>query len=143
MKTPLKGWHKSWFYCKNHEPSLPPFVGRLIEYNITWHEEPTSVELPIVASLTSRVNDLKRRGLTRVCVATNWLAFRVMPLKKPIHSGWEYGGHKDPTRESTDKIEFSEVLKLLQEMFNNTSSWSTPEQVHAYHLGVERDLVRQ
>jgi hypothetical protein len=24
MKTSLKGCHKSWFYCKNHEPSLPP-----------------------------------------------------------------------------------------------------------------------
>jgi hypothetical protein len=27
MKTSLKGWHKSWFYCENHEPSLLPFVG--------------------------------------------------------------------------------------------------------------------
>jgi hypothetical protein len=35
------------------------------------------------------------------------------------------------------------VLKLLHEMFCNTSSWPTTEQVHAYHLGVERDLVRQ
>jgi hypothetical protein len=26
MKTSLKGWHKSWFYCKNHEPSLPSFI---------------------------------------------------------------------------------------------------------------------
>jgi hypothetical protein len=51
MKTCLKGWHKSWFYCENHEPSLPPFVGLLLEYNETCLEEPTIVDLPIVAAL--------------------------------------------------------------------------------------------
>jgi hypothetical protein len=30
LKTPLKGWYKQWFYCKNHEPSLPPFVGCIL-----------------------------------------------------------------------------------------------------------------
>jgi hypothetical protein len=29
MKTSLKGWHKSCFHCENHEPSPPPFIGRL------------------------------------------------------------------------------------------------------------------
>jgi hypothetical protein len=53
MKTSLKGWHKSWVYHENHEPSLPLFVGRLPEYSGAWHEEPTSAELPIVASLTN------------------------------------------------------------------------------------------
>jgi hypothetical protein len=32
MKTSLRGWHGTWFYCENHEPSLPPFVGRLPEF---------------------------------------------------------------------------------------------------------------
>jgi hypothetical protein len=27
MKTSLRGWNKTWFYCENNEPSLPPFVG--------------------------------------------------------------------------------------------------------------------
>jgi hypothetical protein len=35
MKTSLKGWHKSWFYCENYEPSLPPFIGRLPEFSDT------------------------------------------------------------------------------------------------------------
>jgi hypothetical protein len=74
MKTLLKGWHKSWFYCENHEHSLPSIVGRLAEYNRTWIQELIPVELPIVAALANRVNDLKRCGLTRVCVAINWLA---------------------------------------------------------------------
>jgi hypothetical protein len=97
MKISLKVCHKSWFYCENHEPSLPPFVGRLLEYNSTWHEEPTPAELPIVASLISRINNLKGHDLTGVCVAANWLARRVMPLKKQIHPEWEYDGLEDPT----------------------------------------------
>jgi hypothetical protein len=45
-----------------------------------------------------------------------------MPLKKYVHPGWEYSCLEDPTRDSTDKLKVSEVLKLLQEMFIDTSS---------------------
>jgi hypothetical protein len=51
MKTALKGWHKSWFYYENYEPSLPSFIGCLPEYAKTWIKESTPVELPIVAAL--------------------------------------------------------------------------------------------
>jgi hypothetical protein len=27
LKTSLRRWHGTWFYCENDEPSLPPFVG--------------------------------------------------------------------------------------------------------------------
>jgi hypothetical protein len=27
MKASLRGWPVTWFYCENHELSLPPFVG--------------------------------------------------------------------------------------------------------------------
>jgi hypothetical protein len=32
MKTSRRGWHGTWFYYESHEPSLPPFVGRLLEF---------------------------------------------------------------------------------------------------------------
>jgi hypothetical protein len=40
MKTSLRAWHRTWFYCENHEPSLPPFVGQLPEFQGSWSEEP-------------------------------------------------------------------------------------------------------
>jgi hypothetical protein len=80
MKTSIKGWNKSWFYCESHEPSLPPFISRLSEYQKSWIAEPTSAELLIVAVLANRVSDIKRHDLTGVCVASNWLAHRVTPL---------------------------------------------------------------
>jgi hypothetical protein len=142
MKTSLKGRHKFWFYCENHEPSLPPIIGRLPEFSGTWSEELTPAELPIVAALGNRVNDLKNQGLTDVCVTAHWLAHRVMHMKKQVHPRWEYNGVHGPTRETFGTSRPSKILELLQEMFQNTSSWPPAEQVCSYHLGVDRDPVR-
>jgi hypothetical protein len=46
MKTSLWGWHMTWFYSENHEPSLPPFVGQLLEFLGSWSEGPTPFEPP-------------------------------------------------------------------------------------------------
>jgi hypothetical protein len=97
-----------------------------------------AAELPIVDALASQVSDLKRRGLISVCVAANWLAHRVTPLKKQVHPGWEYIGLQDLSRESIENIRFSKLVKLLEEMFQNTSSWPLVEEVRSYHLGMER-----
>jgi hypothetical protein len=142
MMTSLQGWHIKWFYCENHEPNLPPFVDRLPEFQGSWSEEPTPLELPHVAALTNKINLLKECGLTGVCVATQWLAYRVLPLKKQVHLGWEYSGFQDPTRETSDKITLVHLVKLLEEMFQDTSNWPTDEQVHSYHIRMERDPVR-
>jgi hypothetical protein len=53
LKSSLKGWHKQWFYYENHEPSLPPFVGRLPEYDATWVEELVESEMAIMTVLAS------------------------------------------------------------------------------------------
>jgi hypothetical protein len=71
LKTSLKGWHKQWFYYENHEPSLPPFIGQLLEHNATWVEEPMDSEMPIISTLASQVSELKGLSLTGVDVATN------------------------------------------------------------------------
>jgi hypothetical protein len=87
MKASLRGWHGTWFYCENHEPSLPPIVGWLLEFQGTWSEEPTPLKHPQVAALTNKINHLKEQGLTGVSVAAHWLARRVLPLKKTCPPG--------------------------------------------------------
>jgi hypothetical protein len=141
MKTSLRVWHGTWFYCENHEPSLPSFVGRLPELHGTCSEQPTSLELPHVVALSNKTNHLKEQGLTRVCVATHWLARRVLPLKKQIHLGWEYSGLQDLTQDTIDKITPELLVKHMEEIFQDTSSWTTDEQVRSYHIGVEWDPV--
>jgi hypothetical protein len=75
-------------------------------------------------------------------MAAHWLALRVVPLKKQVHPGWEYSGIQDPIQETTEKITPDHLVKLLEEMFQNTSSWPTDEQVRTYHIGVDTDPVR-
>jgi hypothetical protein len=77
LKSSLRGWHGTWFYCKNHELCLPGFVDRLPEFQGIWSEEPTPLETPQVAALIDKVNLLKDKGLTSVCVAAHWLTRRV------------------------------------------------------------------
>jgi hypothetical protein len=55
-----------------------------------------------VAALTDKVNLLKGKGMTGMCVAVHWLAHRVQLLKKQVHPGWEYSGFQDPTQESQE-----------------------------------------
>jgi hypothetical protein len=92
-------------------------MGQLHKFNDTWSEEPTSLELPQVATLVNKVNILKEKGLIGVCVAAHWLARRVQPLKKQMHPGWEYIGLQDPTRESYEKIALELLMKHLGELF--------------------------
>jgi hypothetical protein len=122
MKTSLWGWHKTWFYCEKHEPDLPYFVGRLLEFNGAWLEELTTVELPHVAALTNKINTLKVHSLTGVCVAAHWLARNVAHPKETSPPGigvqhtprLNLGNHREdhPGR----------FVKLLESMFQNTSS---------------------
>jgi hypothetical protein len=127
------------------EPRIqpPPLVGRLLEFKGTWSEEPTPLELPQVSALTNKINFLKQKGLTGVCVAAHWLARRVQPLKKQVHLGWEYSGSQDLTRETQENITPELLAKHLGEIFQDTSSWPTDEQVRFYDIRVERDPVRR
>jgi hypothetical protein len=47
------------------------------EFHGTWSEEPTPLEAPQVSALIDKINFLKDKGLTSMCVATHWLAHRV------------------------------------------------------------------
>jgi hypothetical protein len=127
LKTSLRGWHETWFYCENHEPSLPRFVGRLPEFQVTWSEEPTPLELPEVAALMNKVNLLKEKGLMGVSMVAHCLARRVQLLKKQIHPGWEYYGPQDLTQETRENITPEHLVKNLGEIFQDTSSWLVDE----------------
>jgi hypothetical protein len=75
-------------------------------------------------------------------VDSNSLAHRVLPLKKQVHPSWEYSGLQDLTQETCEKIILEILVKHLEEIFQDTSSKPTDEQVCSYHIGVERDPVR-
>jgi hypothetical protein len=92
--------------------------------------------------LGNQVNDLKNQDLTGVYVAAHWLVRRVMPLKKKVQPGWEYSGIHDPTQETCVTPRPNKIQEILQEMFQNISSWPPAEQVRSYNIGVDWDPVR-
>jgi hypothetical protein len=57
------------------------------------------------------------QSLTGVCVAAHW--------------------------ETSGKITLEILVKHLEEIVQDTSSWPTDEQVHSYQIGIERDPVRR
>jgi hypothetical protein len=59
LKTSLKGWHTQWFYCENHEPSIPPFVGQFPEFEGSCTIEPAAAKMPEVLTLAKKVSKLK------------------------------------------------------------------------------------
>jgi hypothetical protein len=87
LKHSLRRWQGTWLYYENPEPSLPSFIGELLEFQGTWSEEPTPLKAPQVVALMDKVNRLKEKGMTGMCMAAHWLARRVQPLKKHIHPG--------------------------------------------------------
>jgi hypothetical protein len=89
-----------------------------------------------------RVNLLKEKGLTGMCVATHWLARRVQPLKQQVHQDWEYSGLQDQTRETQENIAPEHLVKHLGEILQDISSWPADEQVRPYHIAIERDPIR-
>jgi hypothetical protein len=140
LKTSLQGWHGTWFYCENHEPSLPSFVGQLPDFQGTWNKEPTPLEVPLVSALTNMVNLLNEKGLMGVCMAPCWLAHRVQLLKKQVHPGWQYSRLQDPTRETQENITPKLLVNHLGQLFQDTSSWPTDEQVRCSHIRIRRPM---
>jgi hypothetical protein len=67
--------------------------------------------------MANKVNILKEKGLTGVCMASHWLAHQVQPLKKQVHPDWEYSGLQDLTRESQENIAPELLVKHQGEIF--------------------------
>jgi hypothetical protein len=93
-------------------------------------------------ALIDRVNLLKEKGLSSMCVASYWLAHQVQPQKKQVRLGWEYHRLQDPTRETQEKMAPELLVNHLGEIFQDNSLWLAEEQVRLYHIGRERDPVR-
>jgi hypothetical protein len=60
-------------------------------------------------------------------MTTNWLVCIIVPLKKLVHSGWEYNRVQDPTQETSSNLGATRMVELLQEMFQNINNWPTPK----------------
>ena len=142
LKSSLKGWHSQWFYCANHQPVLPSFVGSIPEYKASWKAAPDAKVMTAVLSQVARVNRYRELGLTGVMVAANWLIRRVIPLKEQSHPAWDYTGLDDSTCETSKRLGERKLRALLGDLFTDVSNWALPDGVGVFNAGVDRCAVR-
>ena len=64
-----------------------------------------------VDKLRSALAKLKNKGVTRGKVVYSFLGRRVQPLQRRIHPGFRYEGLEDPSRFSSEKIDFADLFK--------------------------------
>jgi hypothetical protein len=48
-----------------------------------------------------------------------------LSFEEKVHPGWEYSGLQDPTQKTNEKIALELLVKHLEEIFQDTSSWLT------------------
>jgi len=70
-------------------------------------------------------------------VVWNFLARRVMPCQRRVHSAYEYVGSQDPTRMHWDSLEKSEIQRFMNELFNLADSnfIQSDDRMHVFKIG--------
>ena len=104
-----KGWHNTYFYCKDTTPSrdvakYPKFRRAPLEWNSCMNSQNIEAGARLeVATLMQRGQALITHGLTGIDLVKCWLRWSIQPLAIRPRLMYEYTG------ESTDSLRFSEV----------------------------------
>jgi len=102
-------WKSYWFYVGNFESPLPERTPGAPKAQASWMS--TSPGGSQVDKLRSALAKLKNKGVTRWKVVYSFLGRRVQPLQRRIHTGFRYEGLEDPSRFSSEKIDFADLFK--------------------------------
>jgi hypothetical protein len=92
-------------------------------------------------ALAKKVSKVKRLRLRGIGMVANWLARRVIPLRKQVHPGCEYNRISDTTCETNHHLKNTQLSKLLSEILQSTDSWPTLDQVCTFHIQTIHDAV--
>jgi len=131
--TSLTEWYKRWFYIRE-EPGSATFcdVGYVPEKRVSWTDRPE-----YAGQVSELMSLIDWSCLDGPGVVGNFLARRVMPCQRRVHSAYEYVGSQDPTRMHRDSLEKSEIQWLMNELFNlaNNNFVRSDDRMHAFKLG--------
>jgi hypothetical protein len=87
MTTNNTDWERGWFYLRNAEPGLPPYIGKVLrERPPSWYHgvSPPQHQAQL-DSLVAALKELAGRGLTAGVVLANLHHQRVVPLmERPL-----------------------------------------------------------
>jgi hypothetical protein len=87
MTTNNAGWERGWFYLRNDEPGLPPYIGLVLRVRpASWHHGVSPPQhQKRLDSLLAALRDLAGRGLTAEVVLAHLHPRRIVPLmERPL-----------------------------------------------------------
>ena len=115
LKSSNSGWHGHWFYIWDVTATpLPPFFGVALVRLPSWNWGCDKTRLLKVTEILEILEDWVSAGLDGVTVLRTMVERQVQPLKQWATLLCDYSRGKDPTRETMDMLEVSEVTKRVE-----------------------------
>ena len=108
---------------KQSHPAIRYDIYHVPENQRSWPERPSSADMEQVRELLSRIKGMKMNG---VVVAVSFIVRHVQPCKEGAHSGFDFKGDNDGTRERTERLTKEAVLRWAAELFAPNMSFSVP-----------------
>jgi hypothetical protein len=141
LSSNIPGWQKRWFYMQEQDLATPlsASTSHLPTPTTEWTLEPHgSGDLAEIAELKKMIAD---SGVEGPHVAKLFMERRCQPLKARIHSGFEYSGLDDPTREVRSHLATNDVDRRLAKLFEMGKLQSTHPARAAYSRSHPRPEV--
>ena len=83
-----------------------------------------------VRELLNLIKGMKMNG---GLVAASFIVRRIQPCKERAHTGFDFKGDTDGTRESTEMLLRDDVLERAIELFAPLASFNLPGQTRPFH----------
>ena len=118
----------------NPSPSLRADDGHQPVVKESWTSLPTAEEMVQVDALVKKLAVCKSEGVNGVRVVINFLHRRVQPIKDRVHPATEYTGRGDPTRESSEPWEGTELYSRVVSLFSSDVDVLGAERLQGHSL---------
>jgi hypothetical protein len=112
------GWRTKWFYAKDQPSAGQGFMlDEFCPTNIlwpwaSWAHELTEEEMKITQPLMEMIQQLRatpEKELSGLQLIRTFIERRIQPLAARAHCMWDYTGHRDPTRFSSNELREAEI----------------------------------
>jgi hypothetical protein len=112
------GWRTKWFYARDKSSAGQNFgleefqPTTIIQSQASWAHELSEEEMKITQPLMEKIHQLwttSRKELSCLQLIRTFIERRIQPLATRAHCMWDYTGHWDPTRFSSDKLKEAEI----------------------------------
>ena len=111
-------WKEMWFYVRNLSSSLPVQTLGSPMKKPNWNSRGDSVDQ--VNFLLREIERLKvDHQITGTSMIVHWTLWRIQPLQRQVHLGFQYMGEENPTRYTRAKISEANLKGWVDRLLKN------------------------